>query len=176
MNCLKSLFNLSNPITSAIHGISMSSICFLKSLSGSLTIKQILVSNFELWNGFGIVTYKGLGVGFSGTLVRVNAKWINESSSARSCFFSAFDASDCFDLKNFWSAFTAVTTYLASRFCLTSDSILEILFWRILAFSFFNYTKSDSNLSLSSMILASSGSSVEFFLLVFLPIVLVNQK
>jgi len=156
LNCLKSLLSRSKPMTSAMHGISISSICFLKSASGSFTIRQIRVSNDFEWKGFGTVIYRGLGVGFSGTFLRVKFTWIAASSSSSNCFFSALDYSDCFDLKNFWSAFTAEITCFTSMFFLTSDSITVIFLAMTLAFSFFNLTKSDSNLSESSTTFSSS--------------------
>ena len=158
-------------MTSAIQGISISSICFLKSASGSFTIKQMRVSNsFEL-KGFGTLTYNGLGVGFSGTWVNVNVKWIAASSSASNYFFFAVFCSSCLDLKNFWSAFTAEITCLVSMFFSTSDSILLIFFDISLAFSFLSLTKSDSKRSLSVAISSLlRGASEDYFLLVFFPI------
>lgn len=74
LNYLKSLLSLSKPMTSAIHGIDISSIVFLKSDSGSFTNTQTRVSNFSELNGLGTLTCIGLGVGLSGTYVRVNDK------------------------------------------------------------------------------------------------------
>jgi len=61
-------------MTSATHGISSFSIYDLKSLSGSFTITHTLVSNFALLNGLATLTYRGLGVYFSGTFSRVQLR------------------------------------------------------------------------------------------------------